>query len=257
MEVVQEAEDKDVKAIDEYLENPALSTLSMVKSTPLGEKGVEVIPHPVTPIKMVMADSSTPLSKEGVGVIPPPVTPVDTVVVYELVTPISEEGADLFSLPVTQSEELVAELETAVAEPQIGSTKYSGIGFLKLSIPLTWVKVPIRPTEVTGILDLYYQELKEGRKQEERRRAKTKKSMLRNPSRRLTIDHYYSSIPDNEPIAKAVGTRLPNLVIVSSTLNKIDMLALAAEQQTAVPTNAETASCITSDITCLKLLSRR
>ena len=88
--MVQEAEDKDIKAIDEYLGNPDMNTPSMVKPIWSGEAGVEVIPPVVTTNKTLMADSSTPLSKDVVGVILPPVTPMN-MGVNKLVTTTSEK----------------------------------------------------------------------------------------------------------------------------------------------------------------------
>ena len=114
------------------------------------------------------------------------------------------------------------ELEAAVAE---GPTRPPGLEFLQVSIPLTRVNVPRRPTEVKGIPDLYYQELKDERKLEESKRAKTKKTKRGNPRRQLTVDDYYSSTPNDQSVAKAVGIKLPSGKIVSSTKANMEKMA--------------------------------
>ena len=114
------------------------------------------------------------------------------------------------------------ELEAAVAE---GPTRPPGLEFLQVSIPLTRVKVPGRTTEVKGLPDLYYQELKDERKLEESKRAKTKKAKLGNPRRQLTVDDYYSSTPNDQSVAKAVGIKLPSEKIVSSTRANMEKMA--------------------------------
>ena len=88
---------------------------------------------------------------------------------------------------------------------------------MQVSISLTRVKIPGRPTEVKGIPNLYYQELKNERKLEESKRAKTKKAKLGNPRRQLTVDDNYLSTPNDESVAKAVGINLASGKIVSST----------------------------------------
>ena len=98
MEGIQEGEDKDVQAIDEYLKEPLQVVSPMVKTTPSSEEGVEVIPPLVTPIETVVAN--TPSSEEGVEVIPPPVTPIETEVAPTS-TPTIEEEEELFQLPAT------------------------------------------------------------------------------------------------------------------------------------------------------------
>ena len=90
-------------------------------------------------------------------------------------TPSTEEEEDIFQLPVTQNEAAMKKLEEAVAESSVSATKPPGRGLLRVSIPLTRVKVPTHPNDVQVIYDLYYQELKGESK------AKTKKSKQYNP----------------------------------------------------------------------------
>ena len=161
---------KDIQAIDEYLKDPLQIASPMLKTIPSSEEGAEVIPPPVTPMETEVASISTPTT---------------------------EEGEDLFQLPVTQSEAAVKELEAAVPESNEGPTRPPGLDFVQVSMPLTRVKVPGRPTEVNGIPDLYYQELKEERRQEESKRVRTKKSEFSN-TKRQTVDDYYSSTLNDE-----------------------------------------------------------
>ena len=122
-----------------------------------------------------------------------------------------------------------------MAESNEGPTKPSGLELLQVSIPLTRVIVPIRPTKVKGIQNLSYQELKEERRQEVSKRAKTKKLKLGNPKRQLTIDDDYSSTPDDESMARTVGVRLLNGIIVSST--RANIKTTAGTQETGSPSN--------------------
>ena len=160
MEVMHEGEDKDIQDIDEYLKDPLQIASPMVKTVPCHEEGAEGIPPTVTSTEMEVARVSTPST---------------------------EEKEDIFQLPVTQNEAAMKKLEEAVAESSVGALKPPGLGLLRVSIPLTRVKVPTYPKEVQVIYDLYYQELKEEPK------AKTKKSKQYNPRRQLTVDDYYSN----------------------------------------------------------------
>ena len=76
-----------------------------------------------------------------------------------------------------------------------------------------------------GIPNLYYQELKDERKREESKRAKTKKAKLGNPRRQLTVDDHYSSTPNDQSVAKAVGIKLPSGKIVSYSRANMEKMA--------------------------------
>ena len=56
---------------------------------------------------------------------------------------------------------------------------------------------------------MYFQELKDKRRLEESKRARTKKSKLGNSRRQLTVDDYHSSTTNDESMAKAVCIKLP------------------------------------------------